>query len=324
MRYTENVQDTMSIVISVVICTYNRADLLSVALDSLCHQTLDSERYEILVVDNVSTDNTALVVKNYQEHYPDHAIRICNEAKQGLSFARNKGWQEARGEYVAYIDDDCKVPEQWLMEAMDIIRSVSPGMLGGPYFAFYNSPKPAWYKDEYGSHIIADQAGELPSGLYLTGGNIFIHKDLLLAAGGFNSGLGMVGKSIAYGEETALIRWVRRNKPRTIIYYSPELFIYHLVRETKWNFFWLIRQRFAQGRFNYLTFSDNQHSIAIRHILGFLGIFFIILYECTFGILFRNRRKYPYYQNYLYECAFQKITTWGKLFERLRCNLYRV
>jgi glycosyltransferase involved in cell wall biosynthesis len=324
MRFTENVQDTMSIEISAVICTYNRADLLSGALDSLCHQTLASDRYEILVVDNASTDNTAEVVQVCQDNYPDYAIRYFHEAKQGLSYARNRGWQEARGEYVAYIDDDCKVPEQWLTEAIEIIRCVSPGMLGGPYYAFYNSPKPAWYKDEYGSHMVADQAGKLPPDQYLSGGNLFIHKDLLRAAGGFNSLLGMAGKEIAYGEETALIRWVGRYKPQTLIYYSPELFVYHLVRETKWNFVWLIRQRFAQGRFGYLTLSDNQHTVSIRHVLGFFGIIFVILYECTFGVVFRNRRKYPYYQNYLFECAFQKITTWGKLYERLRRNLFRV
>jgi glycosyltransferase involved in cell wall biosynthesis len=314
----------MSIEISVVICTYNRADLLSVALESVCQQILAPDRYEIIVVDNASTDNTAEVVQACQENYPNHSIRSYYETKQGLSHARNRGWQEARGEYVAYIDDDCKVPEQWLTEAVDIIQSVSPTMLGGPYYAFYNSPKPIWFKDEYGSHIIAGHAGELTPDQYLCGGNLFIRKDLLQAIEGFNSFLGMAGKSIAYGEETALIRWVRRNQPQAMLYYSPALYVYHLVRETKWNFSWLIRQRFAQGRYGYLAFSDNQHTISIRHVLGFLGIFFIILYECTIGVLFRNRRKYPDYHNFLYERAFQKIAILGKLYERIRWNFFRV
>jgi len=323
MRFTEIVKPSMSIKISAVICTFNRADLLSAALESLCHQTLSADFYEILVVDNASTDNTADVVQACQEKNPDHFIRLLYEAKQGLSSARNRGWQESRGQYVAYIDDDCKVPAQWLMEAVDIIRHVSPGMFGGPYYAFYNSPKPAWFKDEYGSYTITNQAGKLPPDQYLCGGNLFILKDILQAAGGFDPQLGMAGKSVAYGEETALIRWVRKNLPQTTIYYSPELYVYHLVRETKWNFAWLVRQRFTQGRYGYLTFSDNQHTISIRHVFGFLGIFFIILYEFTFGVLFRNRRKYPYYQNYLYECAFQKVGIWGKLYERLRRYYFR-
>lgn len=314
----------MSIEISVVICTYNRAALLSGALDSICQQTLAPNRYEILVVDNASTDKTAEVVQACQDNYPNNNVRSFYEIKQGLSRARNRGWQEARGEYVAYIDDDCKVPEQWLTEAVDIIRSVSPAMLGGPYFAFYNSPKPTWFKDEYGSHIIAGQAGELLPDQYLSGGNFFIRKDLLQAVGGFNSFLGMAGRSIAYGEETALIRWVRKNQPQALIYYSPDLFVYHLVRETKWDFVWLIRQRFAQGRYGYLAFSDNQHVISLRHVLGFFGIIFIILYECSVGVLLRNRRKYPHYQNYFYERAIQNIAIWGKLYERIKCNFYRV
>jgi glycosyltransferase involved in cell wall biosynthesis len=312
----------MSIEISTVICTYNRADLLAGALESLCQQTLHSDLYEILVVDNASTDNTTGVVHSCQEKYPNHYIRSFSEIKQGLSHARNRGWQEACGEYVAYIDDDCKVPSQWLMVAMDIIRCVSPAMLGGPYYAFYKSPKPIWFKDEYGSHVIIGEAGELPLDEYLSGGNLFIRKDLLKSVGGFNSFLGMAGGSIAYGEETALIRRVRKVQPQALIYYSPGLFVYHLVRETKWDFVWLIRQRFAQGRYGYLVFCDNQHTISVRHVLGFFGIIFIILYECTFGVLFRNRQKYPYYQNYLYEDAFQKIAVWGKLYERLRCNYF--
>ena len=92
--------------ISAVICTYNRADLLAGAIESLLEQTLNPAHREIIVVDNASTDGTRAVVEQFA---PD-GVRYVLETRQGLGYARNRGWQEARGEFVAYIDDDARAP----------------------------------------------------------------------------------------------------------------------------------------------------------------------------------------------------------------------
>ncbi|MFX6888208.1 glycosyltransferase, partial [Acinetobacter baumannii] len=77
--------------ISIVICTYNRAQYLPDALDSLHHQTIDKQLYEIIVVNNNSTDNTAEVCEAYIKKYRDLSITYLLETKQGASFARNSG-----------------------------------------------------------------------------------------------------------------------------------------------------------------------------------------------------------------------------------------
>ena len=139
--------------------------------------------------------------------------------------------------------------------------------------------------------------------------------------GGFNPGLGMQGKQIGYGEETALIRRIRQENREAQIYYEPRLYIYHRVRPEKMRFTWQLRHRFAQGRDGYLTFSDGVHRMTLRHMIGFLALPPVIAIEATIGVIMRNRMTYPYPQNYYYERVFQRIATFGKLYERLRSTL---
>lgn len=120
--------------ISVVICTYNRSQLLKTMLDSLCQQDLESSRFEVIVVDNNSTDDTRQIVEGYRLRLLQ--MRYILEGKQGLSNARNLGWHEARGAFVAYVDDDCIVPAQWLSKAFEIIDKSHPKYLVDPIMLF--------------------------------------------------------------------------------------------------------------------------------------------------------------------------------------------
>ena len=106
--------------ISVVICTYNRAAIFKNALQSVCAQTIDPSSYEVIVVDNNSTDQTAEIAQSFCQQFPH--VHYIKEKQQGLSYARNTGWQKAKGAYIAYIDDDCEVPETWLAVALNVIE----------------------------------------------------------------------------------------------------------------------------------------------------------------------------------------------------------
>ena len=121
---------------SVVICTYQRADLLKTALQSLCQQSLDCAEYEVIVIDNNSTDHTQAIAEAFVNRLPNFKYHL--EPNQGLSHARNRGWREAQGTYVAYIDDECKVPGRWLEAAKRLVDERNPGVLGGPFFGYHN------------------------------------------------------------------------------------------------------------------------------------------------------------------------------------------
>lgn len=305
--------------ISVIICTYNRADLLTDVLQTVCEQTLERSQYEVIVVDNNSSDDTAAVSHTFAVRYPN--VRYCFEAQQGLSHARNRGWQEARGDYVAYIDDDCKVPEGWLAAAKAVIERVAPDLFGGPFFAFYNTPKPAWYKDSYGSHTPYTQAQQLKKADDLYGGNLFLRRDLFEQVGGFNPKLGMSGKKSGYGEETELLNRIVAMMPQAIIYYEPKLYLYHLVRSQKMTWRWIITAHFAQGRDFYLVYSPPTSKL--RWLGRVIKYSLLLLLSLPFGLLFRNRTQYPYFNNFLYEITSPQLHKLGQLYEQPRQFILR-
>ena len=304
----------IQLLFSVVICTHNRVELLCDVLQTLFIQTLDKNLFEIIVVDNNSTDRTQSVVEKFRSNFPN--LRYCHETNVGLAYARNRGWQEAHGQYVAYTDDDCQIPAQWLSTAKATIDKNNSLVFGGPYFAFYKSPKPIWFKDEYGSRELGTTARVLQKNEYLSGGNLFINRQLLKKLGGFPTHLGMAGQRIAYGEETGLQMQFRELFPEQVIYYEPALYVYHLVRTEKLTIPWLARAFFHKGQYVYVTTSAktaqpvNKVSFALsatKTVISAAG-------DCLYGIVRRDRKQYPYFQNYLYEHTSRYLRTLGKLY----------
>ena len=302
---------------SVVLCTYNRRDLMAAALKSLCEQTLRPWSYEVIVVDNNSTDGTRQHVLEVSRQYPH--VRYCFEAQQGLSHGRNTGFQAARGLYVAYIDDDCTVPRQWLDIAHRVIVHVAPALFGGPYQPFYHSLKPRWYLDRYGTYDGGPVARVLDQDEYLSGTNLFIRRSLLERLGGFHTGVGMTGTRLGYGEETAFQRRVRSEHHNAVIYYEPRLTVFHLVRSEKMQLTWCAKQMFVSGRdwqrVLYETAMERVHSI--RSCLRAMRALFDLARGVVLGILVRDRIRYPFIENYLYEVVFVHLQTLGSTYEQI-------
>jgi glucosyl-dolichyl phosphate glucuronosyltransferase len=302
---------------SVVLCTYNRRDLMAAALRSLCEQTLAPSFYEIIVVDNNSTDGTSQHIAEISRQYP--CVRSCFEARQGLSHARNTGFQAAQGLYVSYIDDDCTVPREWLEIAQNVIVHVAPALFGGPYRPFYHSLKPRWYLDRYGTYDDGPIARVLGQDEYLSGTNLFIRRSLLEQLGGFSTGVGMAGTRLGYGEETAFQRQVRHERQDDMIYYEPRLTVFHLVRSEKMQLSWCAKQMFVSGRdwqrVLYETATERAH--AIRSCLYGMRALLALAKDMAIGILARDRIRYPFIENYLYEVVFVHLQTLGSTYEQV-------
>ncbi|MGV7223720.1 MAG: glycosyltransferase [Nitrospinales bacterium] len=314
MQYANNLRP----LISVVICTYNRAELLVDALQTLCEQTINKSLYEVIVVDNNSRDNTRTVTKDFSQRFPN--IKYYFEIRQGLSHARNRGWQEANGPYVAYIDDDCKVSSQWLRIAIEIIHQIEPVAFGGPYYPFYNSPKPNWWKDWYEAFELSLEPRPLRRLEYLRGGNIFFRRQVLEDLCGFDTVFGMSDKNLGYCEETELQRRIRETMPNELIYYDPRLQVFHLVRPEKMTSRWILNSSFACGRHSYNVF-QNKSSKVIRPIKLKLLIkacvtLLFFLTDMLVGVLRCDRRQYPYLQNYLYEHTVKYVGVLGEIYEQ--------
>ena len=108
--------------VTITIQTYNNARVLEQALESLAElRCPDDVDYEILVVDNNSSDETAAVIEQYRTLL-EPRFRSVFEPRQGLSYARNRAIAEARGEIVAFLDDDALVDPDWLAGHVEAYR----------------------------------------------------------------------------------------------------------------------------------------------------------------------------------------------------------
>lgn len=253
--------------ISVVVCTYNRAGLLRSCLEPLTAQTLAREKFEVLVIDNNSTDDTSQVANEFAAK--NSHFRVIAEPEQGLSHARNRGWKEAEGQFVAYIDDDARARTDWLSQMYGFVeRNPDVEAFGGPFEAFFEMELPVWFPPEYGSWSLGERERPIKVGEeYINGTNMAFRKSLLQSLGGFKTSLGMTGERISYGEETRLlIDLAERGIP---VYYLPQMRVSHLVADYKMSLRWLLFSSYASGRCSAETL--NQQRSLGAHFCG-LGV----------------------------------------------------
>jgi len=298
----------MSIVeVSVIVCTYNRSDLLKGCLESLVQQTLSREQFEILVIDNASTDGTRELVASFT-HIEN--IRYVFEGKPGLSHARNRGMREAKGRYLAYIDDDARAAPDWLEVAERLIHTVQPRIdcLGGPYHPFYTSNKPDWFKDEYEIRGFGNQARQLGRKEYISGANMIWAKGSLEMIGGFDVRLGVIGNQLVLGEETHAFEQVWGQKTLPVFYYSPDLIIYHWVPDFKMTVSYLLKRKFAAGQYQA---SQRKQNNVIANLRDMGRQLFKLLKAGLQFIL--HVRQYPCWQNWMSEEGGRIAFYWGNI-----------
>ena len=139
--------------VSIVVPTLNRKMLLRNCLDSLLKLDYPRSKFEVIVVDNSSTDGTIdLVHREFSE------VRIVLEKRRNSCYARNAGWKNATGQIVAYTDDDCTVDPCWLRTLVSGFSSEEIGGVGGPLLVtlrpesvvkkFFGTPVGDFYKGE--------------------------------------------------------------------------------------------------------------------------------------------------------------------------------
>lgn len=309
--------DEPAFVLSVIICTYNRADLLEIVLDSLSRQRLAPELWEAIVVDNNSRDRTPHVAADYSTRISN--LRYVTESAQGLSHARNRGLAVARGEFVGYIDDDCKLPDGWLARAERIASEEHPAVFGGPFDAFYLTPKPDWYRDAWGSYDLGPVARNLDSNEYFYGGHIFFDRRLLRRQGGFDGRLGMAGDKLGYGEEIVPQQQIRAETPTALFHYDPELRVWHLVRSEKLSLRWIVKDAFVRAGYVQRVFCPDPRPRRRLGILREAGqVVGGLLLDALRGIVTRDRTRWPYLRQYWAESTLRYVRWLGTLRESWR------
>ena len=232
--------------VSVIICSYNRSALLGKCLDQLVmHVKNHSEKLEVIVVDNASTDQTQKMVQSKIDKLPFELIYVA-EPTPGLSNARNKGAKEARTPWLFYLDDDGLVVDSTFDQLFDTIHQYDFDFFGGSYQAYHAALPPDWLPKNYGNKKIHATASGPIGQDNISGGIMVIKKSVLLDNGGFKSNLGMRSQVIGYGEEAELQH--RLQKAGYKLGINPQFLMLHLVGEHKYHVGWHLRAAFAQGR----------------------------------------------------------------------------
>ena len=234
---------------SVIFCTYNREKYIYNALKSIADQDFDRSNYEIIIVNNNSTDNTENICKQFREDYPSVLVNYCIETNQGLSYARNRGIKESKGNILVFVDDDATAFEGYLSSIstfFDEHKAVSA--CGGPIVPAYEVEKPAWLS-HFTEQLVAGALYEgkdvkpFKNGKYPGGGNSAFRKEVFDKYGSFNVELGRKGQSLIGAEEKDLYDRLRRGNE--VFYYLPQMGIYHHIPAKK----------LTQEYFNNLTYS---------------------------------------------------------------------
>ncbi|QEH37848.1 Chondroitin synthase [Aquisphaera giovannonii] len=193
--------------VSIAIATHNRAGELELTLSSLSQLRTSTGDYEILVIDNASTDGSPEVVRALAPHFGGK-LRYIRESQLGLSVARNRAIAEATYEIIGFLDDDVDVEPGWLEKIDAVFAQTDAAAVGGRALLAYPTARPPWLdeaseglltKVDLGMRRRSAQADEL------YGLNLCIRKDWIARVGGFRIDLGRVGGCLLSSEEAELL-----------------------------------------------------------------------------------------------------------------------
>ena len=214
---------------SLIICTYNRASYLKETIESILSKFKGKDNYELLVIDNNSSDHTVEVVKQFA-HVP--VVKYYLETKQGLSHARNRGMVEAKNDVLVFLDDDIDIEANYLDVCEELYSNPEVNIAGGKVLP-YNQDVPDWLPYEFYFVVsIFDLGDESQLVNKLMGANYSMRKEVAQKVGLYNPELGRKGNSLMGGEENDYI--ARAQQLGYKVLYDPRLVVYHKI-ENKLN-----------------------------------------------------------------------------------------
>ncbi len=233
---------------SVVVCTRNRSVKLLEACNSILELDYPADRWELLIVDNGSTDDTPAVARGFAEQHPD-LVRVVDEPELGLSAARNTGVREARGELLVFIDDDAFPAKGWLKALDEALSSPDVLAAGGPVDPEFLGELPDWFTERYLPYVSAfekdPEIQTLHHNEYPRGANIAFRRDAFERVGLFSVDLGRKGDRLRSCEESELCLRLERTGAKVV--YHPEARIRHQVDAERLTTKWMQDRFHAQG-----------------------------------------------------------------------------
>jgi hypothetical protein len=196
--------------VTVAVITFNRSRQLRQALTGILRQDYPADRWELLVIDNNSTDDTRDVVASFVTTMP--SPRRIVETRQGLDYGRNRAIEEARGDLIVLVDDDVLVEPDWLAQLVAPFSSESAhriGVVGGEVVPVFPDGLPAWQEGAHRPLGFRNDPGPLPPGQAPMGANFAFPKWVFVRFGTFDPRLDRQGSRLFGGGDTEMIRRLR-------------------------------------------------------------------------------------------------------------------
>ncbi len=235
---------------SIIVCTFNRVDTLKIMLESFFGQDgINEIAYELLVVDNNSRIETRAMADAFLANPRCHYVF---EGRQGLSFARNRGVREAKGEILAFLDDDVIVDRNWLENLQRCYLQTEADAVGGRVYLSFESEPPSWLGIGFRTALSEVNLGNrrclADAGTGLWGLNLSIRRSAFEAAGGFDERLGRCGLKLLANEDAALLQRIACQGKKIV--YEPEVVVGHIIRQARldWKYFAAQARGFGQSQ----------------------------------------------------------------------------
>lgn len=264
--------------ISIIICTYNRELYLPKCLEHLKNQTEDPSNFEIILVNNNSTDNTEQICLDYVQQNPQLSVTYVKETNAGLSFARNKGIETATGDILCFIDDDgFAIPEyvSIIKKFAEDERYLDIVSFGGKVNPCYNEGmEPKWlskYIDGLVSKVDLGNEVQLFTKKYPAGCNMVFRKEFFEEHGGFNVDLH------TRGDDKFVFDKLKKARLTTL--YIPTLEVEHFIDDYRLEKSFIIRLSKIIGQSEAIRLKNAPISERILKLLEYkfkLGAAFII------------------------------------------------
>lgn len=289
--------------VSFIICTYNRDPYIERALHAVANQKCDSSLFELILIDNLSTDQTAAISLCFASDFSKIKYYYFLEENQGLSHARNRGLKEAKGEILVFLDDDAFIDENYCANLLKFYdKNLHIYCTGGKTIPLFEAGKPKWMSHFLMPLVAAidlgDEAKAFPFNQFPIGANMAMRKKMSDRVGLFDTNLGRKGKNLQGGEEKDYFN--RARAKGFIPWYLPSTIAQHIIPASRMSIEYIRKQ--AKG----IGYSERIRVQSIGKmetwkkyfsewmkwvISGFLFLFYFITFQFPKAIMivrFRN------------------------------------
>ncbi len=210
--------------VSIIICTWNRAQTLRATLESLAAlQVPAGSRMEVVVVDNNSTDDTRSMVEGMIPAWSASDLRYVFEPRQGKQFALNRGIAAASHDILAFSDDDILFPADWVQQILHVFSDDAADLVGGRTLIRWPAAgQPAWYHPNMSAVLGAVDLGDArllpaPADYAPAGANLVARRSLIERIGGFSE---------AHFRHMDYEFGMRSHRLQARVAYEPSLLVY--------------------------------------------------------------------------------------------------